>query len=501
MPSCEVLGTPGSGISGRMKPPRRQLGLTIAAAIVIANMIGTGVFTSAGLQAASLHDPATILLTWIVGGVLALCGAAVYAELGAMMPRAGGEYVYLREAYHPAAGFMSGWVSLTAGFSASIAGSALAFATYMAKLVPGLASPAPWLTAELEISGHHLFSLTLGATQAVALGLIVVMTAVHSFDAKLGGWVQAAFTAAKVLLILGFIAAAVLLGDGDWHNLHSQHGGLANVTTPSFAMALMYVTTSYSGWNAAAYVAGEVVRPEKTLPRAMLVGTGIVMALYVLLNLVFLYAVPADTLAGPGGGASPIIEVGDVAARQLFGDRTGQLVTAVIALALVSAVSSMVMVGPRIYAAMAADGALPRQLGHHSRRGVPTVAVITQGVLGGAFVLVGDLGELLRFVGFTLAIFAALAVAAVFVLRSRGYRAPYRTFGYPVTPILFIALSGWIAYVQVRENLTESLVAAGVLAVGGILYGLVGRGAATPRSGAPEELPEARVVGSDPPAA
>jgi APA family basic amino acid/polyamine antiporter len=475
-------------------PPRRQLGFSITVAIVVANMIGTGVFTSTGYLAHDLHDPATILLAWIVGGVLALCGAASYAELGSLMPRAGGEYVYLSAAYHPAVGFMSGWVSLTAGFSAPIAVSALAFATYLAKLFPGLAAEPTWLTASLDVSGHHIFTFVLGVTQAVAIGLIVVITALHAFDAKLGGWVQATVTGAKVLLIIGFIAAALLVGKGDWHNLHAQHGGLDNLTTQSFAMALMYVCFAYSGWNAAAYVAGEVVRPERTLPRALLTGTGIVMTLYVVLNLVFLYAVPSDTLAGPAGSFSPVIEVGDAAAHQLFGDRAGQLVTSVIALALVSAVSAMVMAGPRIYAAMAADRALPQQLGRHSKRGVPIVAVITQGVLGVLFVLVGDLGELMRFAGFTLAIFAALTVGSLFVLRSRGYRAAYRTIGYPVTPVLFIGISGWIAYAQLKEHFEESLVVLGVLAVGGLLYRLLGRGSTPPAVTGSETLPEARVA-------
>ena len=460
-------------------------------------MIGTGVFTSTGFLAHDLHDPATILFAWLVGGVLSLCGAAVYGELGSMMPRAGGEYVYLREAFHPAVGFMSGWVSLTAGFSAPIAVSALAFSNYLAKLVPGLAEQAPWLTVNLDIGVHHIFTIALGMTEASAIGLIVVITAVHAVDTKLGGWVQYGFTAAKVMLIVGFIVGGLVLGSGDWRNLQSQRGGLDNVGTQSFAMALMYVSVAYSGWNAAAYVAGEVDRPERTLPRALLVGTGIVMMLYVLLNLVFLYAVPSDILAGPAGVLDPVVEVGDAAARQLFGDRAGRLVTSVIALALVSAVSAMVMTGPRVYAAMAGDRALPQVLGRCNKRGVPTVAVVTQGVLGVVFVLVGDLGQLMRFVGFTLAIFAALTIAAVFVLRARGVQAPYRTFGYPVTPVLFIVLSGWIAYAQLKEHFEESLVVIGVLALGGVLYALVGRGTQPARLG-PPPIPEARVITADP---
>lgn len=452
-----------------MTPPKRRLGLTITAAIVVANMIGTGVFTSTGFQAAALHDPLTILLAWVIGGVLALCGAAAYAELGSMMPRAGGEYVYLREAYHPVAGFMSGWVSLTAGFSAPIAVAALAFSRYVARLIPDLAAATPWFATKLDL-GFTSVSLHFGPEQMVAVCLIIAITALHSFDTKVGGWVQAVFTAAKVALIVVFIIAGVLVGQGDWGNLASQHGGFSNIGTTAFATALIYVSFAYSGWNAAAYIANEVERPERTLPRALLLGTGIVMALYVLLNVVFFYAVPSDTLA------EPVFEVGDVAAKALFGHTAGNLVTSVIALALVSSVSAMIMAGPRVYAAMATDRALPRALAHHNKRGVPLAAVITQGVLAIAFCVVGDPDVLIRFVGFTLAIFAALTVSAVFVMRRRGQKAAYRTFGYPVTPIAFIALSVWIAASQIYNQPKESLMVAVVVAIGGLFYVLMVRG-------------------------
>jgi APA family basic amino acid/polyamine antiporter len=476
-------------------PPRRQLGLTVTAAIVVANMIGFGVFTSTGFQAQSLHDPTTILIAWIVGGVIALCGAASYAELGSMMPRAGGEYVYLREAYHPAVGFMSGWVSLTAGFSAPIAVAALAFSKYLATLVPAVKTTAPWAAHAIAIGGTRLFTISIGPEQAVAMVLIAGVTAMHSFDTKIGGWVQATFTAVKVLLIVLFILGGLAFGTGDWSNFTSREGGLANIGTSAFAIALLYISLAYSGWNAAAYIAGDVMKPERNLPRALLLGTGLVMALYVLLNLVFLYAVPIEVLAGPPKGM-PVIEVGDVAAKHLFGDYAGKLVSAVIALALVSAVSAMVMAGPRVYAAMAENRALPRRLAYHNRRGVPVVAVVTQGALGCLFVLAGALDELMRFVSFTLAIFAALAVAAVFVLRRRGLRGAYRTFGYPVTPIAFIAASMWIAYAQIKMNPKECAVAGLLLLVGGAVYFFTMRGGPPPEPAvAPEPgVPEARVV-------
>jgi basic amino acid/polyamine antiporter, APA family len=445
-----------------MTLPKRQLGLGITAAIVIANMIGTGVFTTTGFSAHDLHDPKTILLAWVIGGIVALCGAACYAELGTLMPKAGGEYVYLREAYHPVLGFMSGWVSMTAGFSAAIAGAAISFATYLAKL-----------------GGDLGYEVTLGP-KYIACALIIAITGMHSFDTKLGGRVQEVFTFLKVLLIVGFIGAGLASGNGNWNNFATQSGGFSNIATTPFALTLMYVSFSYSGWNAAAYIAGEVEKPERTLPRALLLGTGVVTVLYVLLNVIYFYAVPSDVLAGPKDSFAPVIEVGNAAAVVLFGTKGGNLITSLIAVALVSAVSAMIMAGPRVYAAMASDHALPPQLAWYSKRGVPTVAVAAQGVLGIAFVMVGNLGELIRFAGFTLAVFAALTVGALFILRSRGLRGAYKTFGYPVTPIIFIAVSAWIAYAQIKQNPKESLVVAGVLVVGGLAYMLLVKPARRP---------------------
>ncbi|HUS27392.1 MAG TPA: amino acid permease [Kofleriaceae bacterium] len=465
-----------------MTAPKRQLGLGITAAIVVANMIGTGVFTSTGFQAKGLGDPKTILIAWVVGGIVALCGAACYAELGTLYPKAGGEYVYLREAYHPVLGFLSGWVSMTAGFSAAIATSALLFSDYLTALFDQLAHRTP--------DQPHVLGV---APKFIAAALIVGVTCMHAFDTKIGGRVQQVFTIMKVLLIIGFVAAGLGSGNGDWNHFATQHGGYSNIATTSFAMTLMYVSFAYSGWNAAAYIAGEVDKPEKTIPRALLVGTGAVMVLYVLLNVVYFYAVPSDVLAGPPNKFAPIKEVGNAAAIVLFGTTGGNLITSLIAIALVSAVSAMVMAGPRVYAAMAEDHALPKQLAWYSKRGVPTVAVVVQGVLGIAFVMLGDLGSLIRFAAFTLAIFAALTVAALFIVRmDKKLKGPYKTFGYPVTPVLFIATSIWIAYAQIKEHPKESLVVLGVLVFGAVVYVLAVK--PPPKPNAPANLPEARVV-------
>jgi len=429
----------------------KRLGVIAATAIVVANMIGTGVFTSTGFQAIGLHDAGTILVVWVVGGVLALCGAACYAELGAMMPRVGGEYVYLREGLHPLVGVMSGWASVLAGFSAPIAVSSMAFAKYTAAIWPSLADPT--------------------SQQLLAIGLIVAMTVLHSFSTVLGGRVQTVFTAAKTLLIVTFILAGFSAGSGSTAHFASQAGGLSNIWTAAFGISLMYVSFAYSGWNAAAYIAGEIDRPEKSVPRALLYGTGLVMLLYVLLNVLFIYALPIDTLAhGDGGG--PIVEVGDASARALFGPRAGQMLSTLIALALVSSVSAMVMAGPRVYAAMAEDGALPKTLARRSHGGAPAWSVVVQGALAIAITMTGRFDQIVRYVGFTLTIFAALTCIAMLVMRRTrpDMPRPFKTFGYPITPLVFIAGSIWIAYSQIKLYPTESLYGVGTLVFGVVAY-------------------------------
>ena len=435
----------------------KRLGVVAAIAIVVANMIGTGVFTSTGFQAAGLPDASTILILWVVGGVLALCGALCYAELGAMLPRVGGEYVYLREGLHPMVGVMSGWASVLAGFSAPIAAAAMAFAAYSAKIWPSVGGDA--------------------AKQAMAIALIVGMTILHSFSTALGGRVQTVFTGVKTALILVFIVAGLTAGSGDVAHFASGPGGLGNIWTSAFGLSLVYVSFSYSGWNAAAYIAGEIDQPEKNVPRALLVGTGVVMGLYVLLNVVFLYALPVHTLATGAvcdGHPCPIEEVGAAAAGSLFGESGGRMLSTLIALALVSSVSAMVMAGPRVYAAMAEDGALPRALARRSGGGAPAWSVIVQGALAIAITLTGRFDEIVRYVGFTLVVFAALTVIAMVRLRVTRPDAarPYRTFAYPITPAIFLIGSLWIAYSEIRMNPSESLYGLATLVFGAAAYGV-----------------------------
>ncbi|AGP34439.1 APC family permease [Sorangium cellulosum] len=427
----------------------RRLGVRVATTTVVANMVGVGVFTTAGFQAAHLADPLTMILTWVGGGVIALCGAAVYAELATMMPNAGGDYVYLRTAFHPALGFASGWISLTAGFSAPIAAASLAFGQYLVRVFPSSDVDARW----------------------IAVALITAAAVLHGYDTVVGGRVQAAFTIGKVAIIVGFIAAGLLFGKGSWSHFVTRRGELEGLPVLDFATSLMYVSFAYSGWNAATYVAGEISNPKKTLPWALLGGTAIVMLLYVLLNVVFIYAAPPSELAG-------VLEVGDLAARRLFGEATGRALSMAIAIALVSSVSSMVMAGPRVYAAMAEDRALPQFLSRRSARGVPVNAIVTQAVLASCLVGLWNPDELIRHVGFGLALFSALTVASVFVMRRRVGAADgaYRTPGYPATPMLFILLSGGIATAQLTSAVSsrprELVLTVGTFVVGAFVFAL-----------------------------
>ena len=426
---------------------QRPLGAVHAAALVVASMVGTGVFTTTGVLLTSLPSPAVVLVAWALSGVLALCGAAVYAELSAMMPRAGGEYVYVSRAFGPAAGFMSGWVALIVGFAAPTAGGALGFASYVHALVPALP--------------------TLG----VEIALIVVLTAVHMFDVRFGARLQTGLAGLVVAVIVVFVVAALVTGGMAFTNLAAaapQAGAPRDIgavaTAGAFAVGLVQISYAYSGWNGAAYVAGEVRDPARALPRALVIGTGLVTLLYLLLNVVFLCAVPPAALAGH-------VNVAHIAAGALFGAGGAQVVSSLVALTAAGFVSAMLMSGPRVAVAMAQDGVFFRALGRANARGAPTLAVGLQGALAIVAVMTAKFDQLLVYVGFTLTLNAAAAVLAAFVLRRRdpGER-PHHALGWPYSGVLFLAMAAFMIVLAVRERPWESAAALVTLVAGGVAY-------------------------------
>jgi APA family basic amino acid/polyamine antiporter len=426
----------------------RPLTLPHALALVVSSMVGTGVFTTTGLMLAELRSPLLVLAAWAASGLFALAGAAVYAELGAMMPRAGGEYVYLSRAFHPAVGFLSGWIALLVGFAAPMAASALACARYVGTLAPGLPE------------------------RGVALALVAATTALHGRDVRRAGAVQAALTGLVVVVIVAFVALGLGARAADWHRLVA--GAAAAPTSGwagALAVALVYTAYSYFGWNAAAYVGGEIRDPGRTLPRALVGGAAIVTLLYVALNAVFMAAAPSAALAAHE-------EVGHIAALALFGARGATLLTALIALALAGSVSALAMTGPRVLQAMADDGAFFRALGRTNARGAPTRAVLLQGALAAIGVMTATFEPLLVYAGYTLSVSAAATVVGAFVLRRREPDAPrpHRALGWPWSGVAFLASSAFMIVFAVRERPRESLAGLATLAAGGVVWALRRRG-------------------------
>jgi basic amino acid/polyamine antiporter, APA family len=426
---------------------QRQLGAVHAAALVVASMVGTGVFTITGALLVSLPSPALVLAAWAIAGLLALCGAAVYAELGTMMPRVGGEYVYVSRAFGPAAGFTSGWVALIVGFAVPTGVGALGFASYVHAVAPVLPQTA------------------------VAVGLIVVVTAVHMIDLRFGARVQAGLAGLVVAVIVVFVVAALATGRLTAAHLAAsvplarRGAGDGLAAAAAFAIALVQVAYAYSGWNGAAYVAGEVRDPARALPRALVLGTGLVTLLYLALNVIYLAAVPPVALAGQ-------INVAHIAAGALFGARGAQLVSSLVALTAAGFVSAMLMSGPRVAVAMGEDGVFFRALGHINARGAPTRAVALQGALAIVAVLTATFERLLVYAGCTLTLNAAAAVLAAFVLRRREPTSarPHRALGWPFSGLLFLALATFMLVLAVRERPTESAAGLATLLAGGIAY-------------------------------
>ena len=445
------------------EPPQhelpRELGLVTATAVVVASMIGTGIFTTTGLILAELPSPATVMLCWVVGGLFALSGALCYAELGAMFPQAGGEYVYLRESLGRLAAFLSGWISLIVGFSAPIAASAIAFATYALSIFgPGTSANATLLSPVIGLN-------PISHTAILGVGIILLLSLLHHRGLKVGTRVQNWLTAFKVLLLVGMCGAGLALGRGDVAHLHgSIH--VQGIFSHAFAVSLIFISFAYSGWNAATYLGAEIRQPARNLPRALIGGTVLVVIIYLLVNYLYLYAVPADLMAGT-------INVGVVAAKALFGETSGRIVSAGIAVCILSAISAMILTGPRVYYAMARDGLFFRSFARLSPgSNTPGWSIFLQAFLAIIMVLTATFDNLLIYIGFTLSLFASLTVIGMVVLRIKypALPRPYRTWGYPFAPLFFIVGNLWIIFLSVQSRPVASLFGLATIAAGILVY-------------------------------
>ena len=413
----------------------RRLGPFDAAAIIIANVIGGGILFRSPAVAAAVPDATWFLLAWVAGGVLAFMGAMAYAELAALRPKAGGEYVYLREAFGGLAGFLTGWTSFVAGFSGALAASAVFLIVTLERFVPGIANPEPLLAIPIPLT-PILFTVSRHTLAASAV--ILVAAFIHVRGVGPGRAVSNILTTLKIVALVVFIAFGLMAGTGSPGNLTQA---VAPVTGTGWLFALIPIMFTYSGWNAAAYMAEEIRDPGRNVPRALVMGTVAVIAVYLLMNVLYLYVIPIGELAGLQGS------VLDIVADRLLGESAGDIMAVVAIVSLAAGINAWTFAGPRVYFAMARDNAFFKGAARvHPTYKTPAVSILAQAAFAILLVLTGSLDAIANYVGFAITLFAGAAVAAIFVLRAREPQAPrpFRAWGYPLTPALFVVASALI---------------------------------------------------------
>ena len=446
----------------------RRLGTLSATALVVSNMIGVGIFTTSGFLAGDLRAALARRRDLAGRGAIGPRRRALLLGARHQLSRSGGEYVYLTEAWGPAWGFINGWVSFFAGFSAPIATAALAIAAYLASFFPGLAADS----TPLAVVPLGIAELRFGGAQLVACVIVIAFTAVNLVGVVQVAALQNVLTITKLAVIGAFLLLGFLFGNGDW----GHFGEIAARTSPrplaaQFAVSLVFVFYAYCGWNAAVYVAEEIKDPERTMPIALVLGTLFVTVLFTALNVLFIYANPLAKMAG-------VVAVGAQAATSLFGERSGNAFSAAMAVALLATVNAMSMIGPRVYYAMARNRAFfPAAARVHPRWHSPWVAVLAQGACCCALILTGTIESLVYYIGFTLFFFSALSVLALFKFRRlpNWKRSPWVSIGYPVIPLVYVGMNAWVFLYFVQERQWEAFWSLLTVLAGAVTYQLYRR--------------------------
>jgi basic amino acid/polyamine antiporter, APA family len=451
-----VSGTGSAILPDRLPGGGSSVSVIVATAIVVADMIGVGVFTSLGFQVKDIPSGFAILLLWTVGGVVALCGVFSYSELGAMFPRSSGEYNFLTRAYHPAFGFLAGWVSATVGFAAPVALAAMAFGEYGKSVLPA-ASPL-----------------------VLALGVVGMVSIVQLCGLKHSSTFQLIATIRKVVLIVAFLIAGFVVGTPQPVSFAPAAGDFAHITSAPFAIGLVFVMYSFSGWNAATYIIGEMRLPQRNLPRALLSGTLIVMVLYVALNAVFLHTTPIDKLSGQ-------LDVARIAGSYIFGEVGGRIVGAMICIGLVSSISAMMWIGPRVMMTMGEDIPALRIFARKSGNGAPVYAILFQLAISVLLLFTRSFEAVLDFIQFGLLFCSFFTVLGVIKLRLTrpDLPRPYRAWGYPVTPVVFLLVTGFMMYYLLVERPLQSALGILIMLSGLLIYAVFRERPGRPAAAAP----------------
>ncbi len=436
----------------------RQLGLFDSTMILMGIVIGSGIFLMTGIMAKSLPSGGLLLLAWIVGGLVTLTGALVYAELGAAMPEAGGQYVYLREAYTPLVAFLNGWVIFLVYMCGGIALLGVAFSEYFGSFFPLLSTTTYLISTDI-------FSVSTG--QVVAVVLIILLSIVNYIGVVFGKMVQNILTVIKIGAILLLIIFGLLVDKGVPIDLSFDASGISfSQLVVGFGVAMVAVFWAFDGWNNVNFVAGEIKNPARNLPLAIIGGTALVGLIYVMVNVVYLKALPISEMAG-------VVTIADSASSVLFGKTASMFLTVAILISIVGALNGNVLVGPRVYYAMAKDGLFFKKMGTvHPRFKTPSVAIVTQAVWSSVLALSGTIERLFVYIIFSAVIFWIITVAGVFTLRKKqpDLPRPYKTWGYPVTPIIFIIACTGILINTLFESPLESLAGLGITMIGIPVY-------------------------------
>jgi len=417
----------------------RKLGLFPVVNIVVANVIGAGIFTTTGYLMGYLGSAWLMLILWVAGGLIAFCGALTYGELGANYPEAGGDYTFITKLFHPLPGFLSGWLSLIVGFSAPIAASAIGFSKYFIWAFPQIQS---WVFISPDLLGKLL-----------AILIILTFTFIHYRGIILGSKIQNGLTLLKIVLVVGLILVGFTIGQGNFDHLTGQPLFSGEFKGwKSIGLSLLFIMFAYSGWNSATYIGSEIKNPAKTIPRSLLISTGIIVVLYVLLNLFFVYAIPLEKMMNEP-------EVGGLAAGLAFGKTAEAVISLLISFALFSSLSSSIILGPRVYYSMAKQGYFFKFAANiHSRFGVPSASVLLQGLLAVIMVMSGTFEQILIYMGFSLGIFPIVAVLGMMKLRQSG-KSILKMPGYPYVQLIFIAAGIMMLTLSYLERPVESLIA------------------------------------------
>jgi APA family basic amino acid/polyamine antiporter len=454
----------------RQKPDAglvRGLGALAAAAIVIGDVIGTGVFLKARVMTCNVGTPGMVVTVWIAGGLLSLAGALTYAELAAMMPRAGGEYVFVRQAYGRLPSFLYGWTRVFVASSGATAGLAAGFAIFINVLTRGGLQGG---AVTLGLPGHHI---ALSGLQAAAIGAIVVVTLINCSAVAVGGRIALVLTAFKIALVAGVGLGAMLLADGSWAHftLSNQGGACEGVSAAArggfagFGAAMLGAMWAYNGWNEVTYVAEEVKNPQRNLPLAILGGIGVIGVLYVLVNTAYFYVLTPTAVAAVPASSSVATEV----VTRVLGAGAANVMAGVLAMSIFGALQIASLVSARIPYAMARDGIFFTALARLSpRTRVPVRALVAQGAWASVLVLSGSYDTLTDYAIFSTLIFVGLVTASVFVFRKRypdAHRA-YRTWGYPVVPAVFLLVTGWLVVSTLLTTPGRALAGLALMAAG-----------------------------------